>query len=66
MSEKRIVRLLEYVLVFALAQVPAILASSSAKNFVADHPAWAVYVPVAAALAAELYTYLKPKVAAKL
>jgi len=61
-SEKRIVRMLELAAVAALAQVPVILASPAAKNFVASHPGWAVYVPIAVSVAAELYTWLKPKV----
>ena len=62
----KVVSVLERALVFALASVPAILASSAVRDFISAHPGWAIYVPLVASVCKELYDWLKPQVGAKL
>jgi hypothetical protein len=59
---KHVLKALEAAAVAALAQAPAIAASSPVRHFIETHPQWAVYVPLAAGVAAWAYGKLKPLV----
>ena len=61
MSTSKLVRFIEGLLVAGLGQVPALLSSKAAQDFITTHPADAALIPVAAGFANVIFHLVKAR-----